>query len=86
MRRTLNCIPPLASAVICTTPVVTTDEEELDTDDELTDEELTEEGVMDDWVLWLEVDDRLLADVLGAELLVLGAELLLEETGTTTLV
>lgn len=37
-------MPPLANAVICTTPVVTTDEEELDTDDELGDDELTDDG------------------------------------------
>ncbi len=88
-------MPPLANAVICTTPVVTTDEEELDTDDELRDEELTDDGpqkpeLQDEWVLWLD-DDRLLADVPGTELLVLGTtelllDTLLDDTGTTTLV
>ena len=87
----LNCMPPLATATICTTPVVTTEEEELDTDDELLkDDETTLEDRLDD-----RLADEVLAllgvytseDVAADQLVtddVDELEELAEDTGTTT--
>jgi hypothetical protein len=83
----LNCIPPPANAVICTTPVVAADEDELETDE--VDDILEADDSLDELLIevaeLLLTEDKLLADDrLLREDALLGAELLLEDTGTTT--